>query len=174
MRWLRICALVGAFAPVSCSPTSPSDLPAAYAETIKQEWTISQELLRSVGVGNTGLVLPRVCTWIPHDGPFETSASFTGWANGEFDPNTFTIKWNTRTPAVLRHEAGHAILHFLDHPCASCWSVDGNIGEPNAVTLHRGCEGAKIGRYCEALLKHDRALIIVGIRNEHTPLFEVA
>lgn len=149
MSWLRILSLSLAMATVSCSPSSPTDLPAAYAEVIRSEWATAQSLLSGVGVGRTGLVVPQVCTWVPHDGMFKTSASYTGWANGEFDPNTFTIKWNTQTPSVIRHEAGHAILHFVDHPCASCWSVD------SSVTLHPGprCEGTDIGNYCKEALK---------------------
>ena len=119
MKFVLVCVLLGA---VSCSPTSPSELPIAYEEVIRSEWTIAQKLLFDVGVTRSDLVKPNQCTWIPHDGPLPYNG---GYANGLFRP--YTIRWNVRTPTVLRHEAGHAILHFLDHPCASCWSVDTTV-----------------------------------------------
>lgn len=137
MKPLVLCAVLGA---LSCSVTSPSRLPAAYEEVIRSEWGIAQNLLDSVGVSRTGLVPPEVCTWVPHDGPFKCGNR--EGCNGCFTPVTFVVRWNIHTPRVIRHEAGHAILHFLDHPCRSCWSVD------LTVTLHTGCEST----HCEAIL----------------------
>jgi hypothetical protein len=127
--------------------TSPSGLPPAYEAVIRSEWAIAQRMLAEAGVDRTELAVPELCTWIPHDGGFGDG----GYTNGLFTPNSFTIKWNIHTPTVLRHEAGHAILHFLDHPCRSCWSVD------STITIHTGekyrkCDGTKLGKYCEDLL----------------------
>ena len=104
MRLLALlCAFLGAV--VSCSPTAPSALPTAYEEVIQSEWIIAQRLLLDVGVTRSVLVKPTQCTWIPHDGPLPYKG---GYANGLFTP--YTVRWNVRTPTVIRHEAGHAIL----------------------------------------------------------------
>jgi hypothetical protein len=129
--------------------TSPSGLPPAYEEVIRSEWAIAQDILAAVGVTRVDMVVPELCTWIPHDGPIQFGDLWL--TNGVFDPNDFTITWNIHTPGVIHHEAGHAILEFLDHPCSFCWSV-----EPT-VTVHEGegyekCTGTKLGKYCGDLL----------------------
>jgi hypothetical protein len=148
MDLTRVVILILAFGCVSCSQSAPTDLPPAYEEVIRSEWSIAQKALAELSVNSIGLAVPELCTWIPYDGPIETSASWTGFANGVFDPHGFVIQWNTRTPTVIRHEAGHAILQFLDHPCWSCWSVG------LVVKLHPGakCEDTNIGKYCGGLL----------------------
>lgn len=140
---MKLAALLcGVLAVVSCMPTAPSELPSAHEEVIQSEWAIAQRLLSDVGVTRSDLVTPDQCTWIPHDGPLPYNG---GYANGLFTP--YTVRWNVRTPTVLRHEAGHAILYKLGHACKSCWSVDATI------SLHPGrCETSAIGRHCAALL----------------------
>lgn len=127
---------------VSCSLTSPSKMPDKYVEVIKIEWARAGSMLNLVGVTRANFVSPEICIWIPHDGPLES------YANGEFNPNIFTIRWNIHTPTVIRHEAGHAILRHLKHICWACWSVDSKI------TVHSGkCETSLVGYYCGELLK---------------------
>lgn len=141
-----LCAVLGA---VSCSPTSPSGIPVAYDEVIQREWALALGLLKSAHVPRLNLVKPQLCNWVPHDGPIRTTwQGEVAWANGDFNPNTFTIRWNTQTPQVLRHEAGHAILRFLDHRCWACWSLDGT-----KISPHPGaCETSSTGAYCRSLL----------------------
>jgi len=91
-----------------------------YEPLIRAEWAVAQEKLAAKGV-DVHLAPPEICTFTAVEGKIATSASPTGWANGTFNPNTFRVRWNTETPGVLRHEAGHAILHFLDYDCASCY-----------------------------------------------------
>ena len=140
MKWLLLC---GVLATVSCNPTSPSDLPSAYAEVIRSEWSVAQRLLADQDVRSD--LEPKHCTWIPHDGPLPYKG---GYANGLFTPSGRIVRWNVLTPTVLRHEAGHAILYSVNHRCKSCWSVD------SSVTLHPGkCESSAIGMICAAMLK---------------------
>jgi hypothetical protein len=149
MSWLRILTLCFTMCCVSCGLSSPTDLPAAYEDVIRTEWALAQRLLGELDVDRVVLVVPEICTWVPHDGMVKTSISDTGWANGVFYPRNFVVEWNIHTPQVIRHEAGHAILHFLDHRCRSCFSVD------NTVTLHSGekCEDTPDGRYCANYLE---------------------
>lgn len=108
---------------IGCA-TSPDMLDTEYGPLIRSEWAIAQAKLESAGVEGALVVPPEICTWIAKDGKIASSSSPTGWANGTFNPVTYVVRWNTETPGVIRHEAGHAILRFLDFECSSCYEHD--------------------------------------------------
>ena len=133
MRYLMVCVLLGA---VSCGPvTSPDELGEMWP-VVSEEWSVAYASLEELGVQNTGLVKPSMFTWRFYDGPVPCGSSHS---NGCFTHPMAIIRVNTQTPHVIRHEAGHAILWFLDHRCFKCISIDG-AGAFSTVSLHSGCE----------------------------------
>ena len=136
--WLLLC---GVLATVSCRPaTSPGELGEAWP-VVKAEWAIAQKALVPLGVTRSDLVKPIMFTWHFHDGPVTCGGV---QANGCFTHPSAVIRINTQTIHVVRHEAGHAILWFLDHPCFRCISIGGN-GPVAFVSLHSEC---KENDYC--------------------------
>jgi hypothetical protein len=75
--------------------------------------------------------------WRTHDGAFWDCKT---WIEGEWWPSNGcvvgdVIHWNIHTPGVIRHEAGHAILRKLGHPCHRYISLDSKI------TFHKYLDG---------------------------------
>lgn len=106
MKILWSVALTISFATCSSLPTSSNH---AMGEPYDSEWAIAQRRLICLGY-HADRVPPTSVGWESRDGSF-----FCGdiEANGCYIPEKRLIIWNTQTPNVIRHEAGHAILHRL-------------------------------------------------------------
>lgn len=92
----------------SCSvATTPTDLNPA----IEAEWALAQQAVSTMR-GDTAAygIWPTQFNWRESAGPFDCGGDL---ANGCFEANRRRITWNTQTPNVIRHEAGHAILWKL-------------------------------------------------------------
>ena len=87
------------------------------APIIYSEWVIGQEL-SSQFVGDKAFsVHPEQFKWQSMPGPFDCGGVKANgcYTHGPLRPGK--IRWNAHTPQVIRHEAGHAILDKLGHPC---------------------------------------------------------
>lgn len=89
--------------------------PTALPPVVAQEWAIGQAAAVPYVGDDAYTVWPSMFNWAEVNGPLPSSTD-TVIVNGEFDPLRRLITWNTRTPTVIRHEAGHAILWKLGHP----------------------------------------------------------
>ena len=103
LRWIPILLLTSAChqcAPAGNKFTSPSPI-------IEAEWAIGQ--LETVAViGDKAYeIWPHHFHWQEEPGPFMCGKIL---ANGCYSSSKL-IRWNIQTPTVIRHEAGHAILH---------------------------------------------------------------
>lgn len=89
-------------------------------EWMRAEWRIAQEL-SAVRAGQAAFAVhPEHFVIKAIVGPFECGGVM---ANGCFTHGLFTtptIRWNTETPSVIRHEGQHAILWKLGHPDFKC------------------------------------------------------
>jgi len=92
-----------------------------YETIIRAEWKVAQDRLAVLGVERSSKVPPDICKFEAREGRITTDVTAAGWTNGLFYPSSFRIVWNVETPGVLRHEAGHAILLFLDYDCWDCY-----------------------------------------------------
>jgi len=104
--------LVAILVTCSCSGVStvgPTEVPG----WVRTEWAIGQCRVSSLvppPSGNPYAVDPDGYRFIEESGPFRCGDV---QANGCYNPMARTIRYNVLTPAVMRHEAGHAILRAL-------------------------------------------------------------
>jgi hypothetical protein len=107
------------FAACAGGPTGPNVVTDEEA-IIKAEWKIAQaKIKKDFGLTKADLILPNLFTFKAIDGPFKCANVED--ANGCYHGSHGLIEWNRQTPTVIRHEAGHAILHYLDHPEWRCY-----------------------------------------------------
>jgi hypothetical protein len=106
-----------------------------YDTIIRSEWKMAQDFMAMADdVGKKAYtVKPTCCIWEPHDGSFQ---GITSYYKGELNGLMYAkenkkgewqvhIKWNTKLPITIRHEAAHYILWKLEHPCFAAMSLDG-------------------------------------------------
>ena len=107
------------------STTSPDAI--EYFEVVQAEWKFAQDFLAPVVGEKVYNIGWDMFSWKAYNGSFSCGE----WpsVNGCVDGNT--IYWNILTPGVIRHEAAHAILRKLGHPCYHWVSLDGDH-----LTLH--------------------------------------
>lgn len=79
---------------------------------MRTEWNLAQVNLGRLGVVGADRIHPEEFRWQAMQGPF--TCGKTKLANGCYSPKSHRIQYNVQTPRVVRHEAGHAILHRLD------------------------------------------------------------
>lgn len=108
MRGLLLLATAGL---AGCGlPTGPGEIP----EWIRGEWVIAQGKVATVYGRPEGRgIPPEQVRWEAIEGTLECGGVK---ANGCYDPGRREIRYNSLTPEVVRHEAGHAILHILGDP----------------------------------------------------------
>ena len=94
--------------------TSPSEIP----DIVRAEWAIGQELSREFVGDDAFSVHPEQFKWQSMPGPFDCSGVPANGCYSHGFGRSSKIRWNSLTPTVIRHEAGHAILDKLNHPCA--------------------------------------------------------
>lgn len=98
----------------SCAlpPTSPKDIP----DWIRDEWAIGQERV-ALAMGDIPAIYDILLEMFYLEempGVFKCNGV---WANGCYSSGKHRIRYNKDTPSVIRHEAGHAILHRLQMVC---------------------------------------------------------
>lgn len=104
-------------------PTSIADVMLSSREidpAVFPEWEIAQQILSSPpwSLPRSLDVRPDQFKW----GAKETAFLCDGRESiGCYSPRFRLIQWNIQTPTVIRHEAGHAILHHLDDARYSCY-----------------------------------------------------
>jgi hypothetical protein len=99
-----------------CSlPTSSSMVVDQYP-IYKSEWAIAVDTLAARGVPMDRLSPLKwtMFTYRTHNGAFNCDGE-DPLDNGCFSSGL--IRWNTKTPSVLRHEMGHGILRKLGYGC---------------------------------------------------------
>ena len=94
-------------------PTRTRDVP----DWLRHEWSIGQERASSRVTGAYS-VQPEQFHFEAMPGPFDCGGIL---ANGCYSSGTGKIRYNRRTPDVIKHEAGHAILNRLGHPDWRCY-----------------------------------------------------
>ena len=82
-------------------PTRLTEVP----EWLRREWRIGQQRVSS-RVPGAHAVAPESFRFEALPNAFDCGGIL---ANGCFSPGSKTIRYNRKTPAVIRHEAGHAI-----------------------------------------------------------------
>lgn len=82
---------------------------------IRIEWGIAQLRLATVGLEDAYDVHPGMFRWREHPGPFKCGIYLANgcYTIGNSAIPSGLIRFNAETPTVVRHEAGHAILHKL-------------------------------------------------------------
>jgi hypothetical protein len=115
--------------------------PTVVDPTIHAEWIIAQSRLTCLGTHNVEKVTPEQFSWEEIPGQFD--CGFQSYKNGCYSPTLRLIQWNTQTPTVIRHEAGHAILHALGNPWWRCYEhgdyADESCPEKWAYPERAGC-----------------------------------
>lgn len=114
-------AIIALMALASCSlVTSTDSVPVSWEDTVKEQWAIADSDLELRGVSRSRLdtVQWHDFSWVEHPGPFECAGKPANGCYGHGFGKHDTIEWNAKTPHVLHHEIGHAILHKLGY---SCW-----------------------------------------------------
>jgi hypothetical protein len=112
-KWLLILALTSCTMPGSPDP--------GYDELKAKEWQIAQDKLTQPPWNESRAydVSPWHVNWREHEGTFDCGGVE---ANGCYKTQGGgTVIWNTLTPTVIRHEAGHAILHKLGRKDWKCY-----------------------------------------------------
>ena len=92
-----------------CAPTTPD---IQHLELIQLEWGIGQDEVAAIYGGQAFDHSWVEVGWEAIDGRFKCGRVLS---NGCYQHNAFrkTIRWNTQTPKVIRHEAGHAIIDLM-------------------------------------------------------------
>ena len=135
MRSSSLLAL--AFLLPACAGPTSSTPTIEHSEVIAEQWGIAQNVL-APAVPQAHKVKWSSFGWEAYDGPVQCGDR--EWpVNGCFLGGT--IRWNINTPGVIQHEAAHAILRALVHPCWKYVSL--NSGK---ITLHWQ---EKESPYCE-------------------------
>ena len=80
---------------------------AVYTDVVNAEFAIAQVKVSAEYNPRARLVSVDDFSWHDHDGPMMCGGV---WANGCFGTRPPRIEFNSRTPSVIRHESGHAIL----------------------------------------------------------------
>jgi hypothetical protein len=108
------------FAACAGGPTGPDEVALNEEAIIEAEWAIAQaKIKKDYCLEKVDLIKSYLFTFKAIDGPFKCGDKED--RNGCYHPNHGLIEWNRQTPTVIRHEAGHAILHYLDHPDWRCY-----------------------------------------------------
>jgi hypothetical protein len=131
----------------SCaSLTSPSDVESI--EVIMREWKVAQDVLAPVLGDAVYKVSWNRFSWRTYHGDelvpcSKTSPGYiiTGCLSGD------TIRWHSKYPGVIQHEAGHGIMKKLGHHCWRDISIDGG-----RVTYHTQ---KKEGTYCQTWIQEN-------------------
>lgn len=134
--WGTVMRIILALALTSCSflanITSPDPVMLEGDwDIILPEWQVCQDTLHALGVTRARLVHARYFTWRRNDGPIYECMSWSKTlqkevpANGCYMYPEDLIIWNTKTPRVIRHECGHAILRRLGYKCSSDYEHEG-------------------------------------------------
>ena len=112
MKLLLALALAG-----YATSTSPDEITPA----MRAEWQLAQVALSSHLWGRADAlnVHPDTFRWTAINGPFSCAKV---QANGCYGNDH--VQWNTRTPTVIRHEGGHAILERLGDRRWRCYEHD--------------------------------------------------
>lgn len=101
-----VATLLGCISPL----TPTGDLPA----WVHDEWAVGQESVEALIGPEAHTIHPEMFQWEAVDGVFDCGGKR---ANGCFSPSRRLVRYNTETPSVVRHEAGHAILWKLGREC---------------------------------------------------------
>ena len=101
-------------------PIAPSEV----TNHMTTEWRIAQDNLVSIAGQAAYTVSITQFEVKVTDGIFSCGGAP---ANGCFSSVRKRITWNTHTPTVIRHEAGHAILWRLGY---ACWRTYEHIDYP--------------------------------------------
>jgi len=131
-RWwigLLVTAVFVLFSLPGCSagPAGPTEIP----EWIRVEWAIGEcrvAALNPPPKRNPQANLLDGYRFIEEPGVFRCGNQPE--ANGCHSYGSRTIRYNVQTPTVIRHEAGHAILHALSDPRASEFEHHHEKGDP--------------------------------------------
>ena len=157
-RWLLL--LTGLLLFSCGSPTATDPVPnIEHLELVKVEWKVAQDTLAKASDirDRAYKVSWSEFGWIAHVGPW--SCTLYGkqyFCNGEFTPENI-IHWNVLTPKVIRHEAGHAILKKLNHPCEK-WVQITETESPEegaTVVIHGYYDRDDAYDLCVAWIKHN-------------------
>lgn len=128
------------FLAACAGPMSPSPS-IEHTEIVTEQWEIAQNAL-APAVPQAYFIEWTSFQWEAYDGPVPCG-DHDGIPNGCLLGRT--IRWNINTPGVIQHEAAHAILKSIAHPCWKYVSLDSG-----RVTLHWQKDKSP---YCEKWIK---------------------
>lgn len=93
---------------------------------IYTEWNIAQRNLDCLGY-KVNSYNPSIYRWVKHSSPFKCGGVLS---NGCYSSFNRTISWNTKTPNVIRHEAGHVMLRMSGATNWRCYEHSDRKGCP--------------------------------------------
>lgn len=110
---------------ISTEMTPPGGLTGNPDESeIRRQWGLAQVDIACYN-SHVSSIPPDLFTFVRHVGPFDCGDVKD--TAGCYTTNTQVIQYDSTQLYVIRHEAKHAILHYLNNHCAS--AIEHNTGD---------------------------------------------